>query len=75
MAMRAKHGMMQGVPLEPLLLFTQAEVQENEAACSVQAMIRGRAERSSAGGVREQLQARRVEQEAAVLEQASEVVR
>ena len=74
MAMRAKHGMMQGVPLEPLLLLTQEEVAEHEAACAVQAITRGRAERSSTGGVREQLQARRVEKEA-LLEQASQIAR
>ena len=74
MAMRAKHGMMQGVPLEPLLLLTQEEVAVHEAACAVQAITRGRAERSSTGGVREQLQARRVEKEA-LLEQASQIAR
>jgi hypothetical protein len=74
MAMRAKHGMMQGVPLEPLLLLTQEEVAEHEAACAVQAITRGRAERGSAGGVREQLQARRVEREAR-LEQARQIAR
>lgn len=74
MAMRSKHGMMQGVPLEPLLLLTQEEVAEHEAACAVQAITRGRAERGSAGGVREQLQARRVERET-LLEQASQVAR
>ena len=74
MAMRAKHGMMQGVPLEPLLLLTQEEVAGHEAACAVQAITRGRAERSSTGGVREQLQARRVEKEA-LLEQASRIAR
>ena len=74
MAMRAKHGMMQGVPLEPLLLLTQEEVAVHEAACAVQAITRGRAERSSTGGVREQLQARRVEKEA-LLEQASRIAR
>ena len=54
MAMRAKHGMMQGVPLEPLLLLTQEEVAGHEAACAVQAITRGRAERGSAGGVLKQ---------------------
>ena len=58
MAMRARHGRMQGVPLEPLLLLTQEEVERHEAASAVQAASRGQAERQSKGSVQEQLEAR-----------------
>ena len=63
---------MQGVPLEPLLLLTQEEVERHEAASAVQAASRGRAERQSKGSVQEQLEARRrAEEEAALRGQAA----
>ena len=49
---------MQGVPLEPLLLLTQEEVERHEAASAVQAASRGKAERQGKGSVQEQLEAR-----------------
>ena len=57
-AMRARHGRMQGVPLEPLLLLTLEEVERHEAASAVQAASRGKAERQGKGSVQEQLEAR-----------------
>ena len=58
---------MQGVPLEPLLLLTQEEVERHEAASAVQAASRSKAERQSKGSVQEQLEARRRAEEEAAL--------